>query len=319
MNIAITSTNYVESSICGIVDGLLQLGHKVYNLNGPAINYAESWPIPSPSKIDIWFMLDTDNSIALALSPDKMGLPLRGAKKIICHLHDRFTDYINVPSSPIKPVPVDSMKGDTLFVRDLDVATKDKCAKKGLPVYALDYTIERRYTESCVQHLNKERRMELLFLGTLSTAHRQLYLDTVRNAGLPVRYGTYEYNDGDGKWSKWIYGRYTHDPRYYEELCKYMFSFCPAGAGWTCFRHAESYAAGCIPVIQRCSSEIIPYHSFIDGVNCILWGDAEELKGKLDYWVNRPEESKQLQKECYDYGQKYMTSVILAQYILDRF
>jgi hypothetical protein len=318
MNIAITSTNYVDSNICGIVDGLLQLGHQVYNLNGPPINYAQSWPIPSPDKIDIWMMMDTDNSIGLTLTPDNMGSSVRGAKKIICHLHDRWTDYVNVPNSPIKLVPVEQFKCAVSFVRDLDKVTVEKCQERNIPVFPVDYSIEQRYTEATVPHLDTARKKELLFLGTLDTARRQFYLDSVRNAGLPVRYGTYEYNDGDGKWSKHIYGRYTHDPRYYEELCKYMFIFCGFGAGPSTMRVAESYSAGCIPVIQKYPEEIISYHTFEDGINCVLWNTGEELIDKLKYWMSEVEKAEELRQRCYEYGQKFMTSKFLANYILEK-
>ena len=318
MNIAITTTTYVESNICGIVDGLLQLGHNVYNLSGPALNYAESWPIPSPEKIDIWMMMDTDNYMGLILTPDKMGDPLKGAKKIICHLHDRYIDYVNAPNSPVKPVPVDQFKCDVVFVRDLDENVRDKCVEKGLSVFPVDYSIEQRYVEATAHYLETERKMELLFLGTLDTARRRFYLDSVRNADIPIRYGTYEYNEPDGKWSKWIYGRYTHDPRYYEELCKYTFVFCGFGAGISTMRVAEAYAAGCIPVIQKYPEDIIPYYNFVDGENCILWSNEQELTQKLSYWVANPEEAEALRKRCYQYGKENMLSSHLARFILNK-
>jgi hypothetical protein len=317
MNIAVTSTNYVDSNICGIIDGLLQLGHNVYNLNGPAMNYSASWPIPSPDRIDIWMMMDTDNYMGLTLTPDKMGPSLRGAKKIICHLHDRWVDYVNAPNSPIKPVPVEQFRCSTVFVRDLDESVYNKCVEKGFPVFPIDYSIEQRYVEATAPYLSVERKMELVFLGTLDTARRRFYLDSVRSAGLPVRYGTYEYNDGDGKWSKWIYGRYTHDPKYYEELCKYMFVFCGFGAGPSTMRVAEAYAAGCIPVIQKYPDDIITYRTFEDGLNCILWETEKELIEKLKYWMNEVK-AEELRQRCYEYGQKYMTSKFLANYILER-
>jgi hypothetical protein len=318
MNIAVTTPKYIDSVACCIIDGLLALGHRVYNLNGPAINYAESWPIPSPDKIDIWMMMDTDNQLGLVLPPDKMGTSLLGAAKVVVHGHDHWTDYVNVPNSPVKPVPVDKSVGDVLFVRDLDVSTKEQCDRRGLPAYAIDYAIERRYVEACADHLKTKRKMELLFLGTLDTARRRFYLDVVRGAGLPVRYGTYEFNEPDSKWSKHIYGRYTHDPRYYQELCKYLFAFVPFGAGCSTMRLPEAYAAGCIPVIQQYPEEIISYHTFVDGVNCILWNTEKELIDKLRYWMDKPEEAERLRKRCYEHGQNYMTSKILAQYILER-
>lgn len=315
MNIAVTTPQYVASIECSVIDGLVSLGHKVYNLNGPPLNYAECWPIPSPDKIDVWFMLDTDNHLGLVLEPDKMGPALREAKKVIFHCHDRFTDYINAPNSPTKPVPIEKGIGAMFFVRDLDEVTKNSSDK---PIYPLDYAIERRYTEACAPFIDGERKNEIIFLGTLSTAHRQRYLDAVKRKGLAVSYGTYEFNQPDGKWSKWIYGRYTHDPRYYETLCKYMFVFCGMGAGVSTMRMAETYASGCIPVIQRYPEYIVSYYDFRDGDNCILWESEKDLVEKLSHWMNKPNEAQQLRERCYQFGQDSMLSSIVAQDILDK-
>lgn len=83
-------------------------------------------------------------------------------------------------------------------------------------------------------------------------------------------------------------------------------------------RTAETYAAGCIPVIQQYPEDIISYHTFVDGVNCILWNTEKELIDKLRYWMDKPEETQALRKRCYEHGQNYMTSKVLAQYILEK-
>ena len=83
-------------------------------------------------------------------------------------------------------------------------------------------------------------------------------------------------------------------------------------------RLSETYAAGCIPVIQEYASDIISYHTFVDGVNCILWSTQKELVEKLHYWVSEPDKAKRLRKQCYEHGQNYMTSKFLAKYILEK-
>ena len=315
MKIAIVTTTYIDSFACCINDGLITLGHEVYNLQGPAINYAESWPVPSPA-IDLLFMMDTNNELGLMIPTEKMGEPLRGATKVSFHLHDRFTDYVNAPNSPIKEVPVNKINTQTVFVRDLDMLTEQRFKDKGIKAFPLDYAIERRYVESCGdQSKVSNRSLGMVFYGTLTTAHRQEILEATSKV-VSVKYGAYEFNTADTKWSRWIYGRYTHDPNYYEELCKYMFCFVPLGAGVSTMRLGECYAAGCIPVIQRYPSDIIPYYNFVDEENCLLWETKEELISKLEKWMKYFDDAEELRQKCYKYGEENMLSSHLAQYIL---
>jgi len=295
--------NYVDSSACSIVDGLLSLGHVVYNTRGQ-LNYGEAYD--GRSLYDLYLMADTDDVI--------MARELSGKKRprVVIHAHDRWTDYLYAPDSPIKPVP--NIECDLMFVRDLDETV---WGKRSYPVISLDYAIERRYMEACDKFRDLPRENKMVFYGTLTTARRNFYLDKVRNAGLSVQYGKYKFNQPDDKWSQWIHGRYTHDENYYKALCQSMFAFAPLGAGSSCFRHMEAYAAGCIPVIQQYPEDIVGLWKFEDEFNCIMWKNEYELISKLVHYMNHPEEAEQLRQQCFDYGQEHLLSKHLAEYMLE--
>ena len=308
MNIVITSTPYVDSGIMTITDGLLDLGHSVYCI-GSEINYAQKYDATAvPKGVDLFLQMDSDN-IGSVSYPSSM-------PDIRFHLHDRWVDYQNAPNSPVKPVP--EIECDLLFVRDLDREVNNR----PVATFPLDYGIERRYLEACQgfnQALTTERPYDVGFFGTLSTSRRDFYLSRLKTAvGEGVVYGGYQFNTADTKWSKWIYGRYTHNPDYYEALCQFKFIFVPMGAGPSTMRMGEAYAAGAVPLIQRYPSDIIPLHDFKDGENCVLWSDGSELIIKVRKYLNDLAGLEVLRKRCWEYGNKYLLTRHIAQYMLDR-
>jgi hypothetical protein len=307
MRILMHTPNYVDSMACTIADGLLDLGHRVWNTKGK-LNYGEA--APDGSLYDIYFMADTDDQDALRW------ISRAGHPRVIVHAHDRWTDYLYAPNSPVKPVP--RQHCDVMFVRDLD--TSVKAENNQYAVYPLDYGIERRYQEACAPYLDTPREPKVIFYGTISTARRTHYLSCLANADISVEAGTCRYVQPDNKWSEWIHGRYTHDPAYYKQLCTALFGFAPLGAGASCFRHMEVYAAGCIPVIQKYPEDIIPLHNFVDGENCILWGDEKELVEKVEHYLDfdNVDETEALRRRCYEFGQTKLLSKHVAQYMLEK-
>jgi hypothetical protein len=307
MRILMHTSRYVDSLACTVADGLIDLGHEVYNTKGQ-LNYGEP---AQQGMYDLYIMADTDDHKALEGLSDTSSSP---RPRLVIHAHDRWIDYLNAPNSPIKPVP--DCVCDIMFVRDLDISVG---GKRDYPTYPIDYGAERRYQNACQPYVNNDsRKQAMVFYGTLSTAKRLTYLEAVKRAGIAVDYGAYNFNTPDGHWSKWVYGRYTHDPNYYKELCKYMYGFAPFGAGSSCFRHAELYSAGCIPVIQHYPDDIISLHNFVDGENCILWKTGEELIIKLLFYNEHLTKAEDLRRRCYEFGQKYMLTKYIAQFMLDK-
>ena len=301
MRIRYITPPYVASLEATVADGLVALGHELVSGRDYALNYAEA---DDGDPVDLWIKADTDNYDLMAMDSDVPCIALHG--------HDRFLNYQTAPDSSIKTIEFAHWKADVAFIRDMD---RGMVARTDIPLYPLDYGVERRYVEACKSQ-PETRKNELVFFGSLGTARREFHLKAVERAGLPIRYGSYEFRDQDPRWEKWVYGRYTHSNAYYHELTQYRFAFCPVGAGVSCFRHAEAFAAGCIPVIQRYPEDIIPYHRFVDGENCILWAGPDELVSKLSYWMGRPEEAEQLRLRAYAYGQHYMSSASIATYVL---
>jgi hypothetical protein len=312
LNILMTTPPYTASLECTIADGLIRLGHNVYNplckSEHEVINYGVT-PVDGLN-YDLWIMADTyrpEGLEAIIKNPDGKPIP-----KVIVHGQDFYVNYNEAPNSEFK-LPPTNLKASLVFVRDLH-----KDYHIDLPTFPIDYGIERRYEDACLAYVNQKRELKTVFYGTLTTARREYFLHELERAGLGVIKGGYFFNKGDDNWSQIIKGRYTHDPNYYVNLCKFMFGFAPMGAGVTCFRHAELYAAGCIPLIQRFPDYIIPYHNFVDKENCLIWGNKEELIDRVRYYTDRPDEAEELRVKCYEWGQKYMSTAHIAEYLLTK-
>jgi hypothetical protein len=314
MNILIVTPNYTDSISCSIVDGLVDLGHNVWVPGNKPMNYAYPYP-ENPIHLNFWIMADTDNVNGLQVDMYNPLNPSIKLPKVVVHGHDYFIDYTLAPLARVKPVPEIGVS-DINFIRDLD-----KTLPFQAPTYPINYGVERRYLEACIGAKGGDfstRPDDIVFWGTLDTAHRRKYLQAMQSAGINVKYGTYQFNTPDEKWSQWIYGRYTHDPDYYKALTQSKMVFCPIGAGWTCFRHMEAYASGAIPIIQRISSNIDVMHKFIDEENCLLWSDERELITKVRAYLSDIDKLVGLHLRCWEYAMNNLLTKHVAQSVLDR-
>ena len=312
MNILLEGTPYCDFQLCSIVDGLQELGHTVYDESGKGLNYMEPW-IPTMGtgiKIDFCIAADTNN-ISSMMAP-KGDLP-----KVVVHGHDRWIDYTSVPNSPIKPIMFQAWNCDIAFVRDLD---RKQFHNTSFPVYPMEFGIERRFRQACAGTLDPASKREFVvsFFGTLSTAGRQKVVTKLDGDFKCYFGGQATFMKPDDYWSKWVNGRYVHAPAYYDALCNSAFALSPLGAGPSCGRTYEAYAAGCIPLIQRYPSEIKQIVPFVDGENCILWDTADQLSSKVRALESKPAEMDALQRRCYEFGQNNLLSKHRAQFMLDK-
>jgi hypothetical protein len=316
MEIALLSTPYCDFQVCTLVDGFQSLGHTVYNIEGTSLNYMEPWPITFQPAIDLFVMADTNNGAGMSLPTNALGFG-KGKKipKVIVHGHDLWTDYVQVPNSPKKPVPYDKAVCDIMFVRDLDQST---IADTTYPVYPMEFGIERRYQEASMVTPFAQREYDVAFFGTPNTARRKGVMDALSRR-FKCSFGDHvTFKDPDRYWSKWVNGRYVHAPKYYEALCNARFALSPLGAGPTCGRTYEAYASGCIPLIQRYPDEIKQIVPFVDGENCLLWSTKDELISKVEIYLKDESKLASLLEAAYDFGVNNLTSAHRAQYILDK-
>jgi hypothetical protein len=300
MRILMIGTPYPSFECCTVVDGLQWLGHTVYGFNGDANNYVEPH---KGEEVDIVMHCYPQVGDINAFS-DKPKAVVWGA--------DRWLYYDKIPDSPVVRMPTDKFIFDVCFYRDLDVTIALET------VHPFSFGIERRYIEACEPHLNGVRQNQIVFYGTLSTAKREHFLGRLRESGVPVESENYKFTTPDTKWSKWINSRYKHVPAYYEALCKNMFVYCGFGAGPSCGRTYEAYAAGCIPVIQKFPDDVISFHDFKHAENCILWSDEKELINNMRYYIEHTDEAEELRQKCYQYGQENLLTKHVAQYMLDK-
>jgi hypothetical protein len=313
MDIAVIGPNYSDFQLCTVVDGLQALGHTVYEYGGPGRSYMTSSLGPfgvgvNLEDVKFFIIADTDNSNACAATLD---LP-----KVIIHGHDRWTDYLNVPNSPLKPISYDKWNCDIAFVRDWDGTTNPR-----FPVYPMEFSVERRFVQACQRFYPWfDRHFDVAFFGTEATAGRHKVLQLFKDKLFRCNFGNQcTFMEPDDYWSKWVTGRYTHAPKYYEALCDAIFALSPLGAGPSCGRTYEGYAAGCIPLIQRYPEEIQQIVPFVDEENCILWTTPEELIEKVADYINyQPDALNELQMKCFEFSNHNLQSKHRAQFILDK-
>ena len=316
MNIALWTTPYSDFQVCTVVDGLQDLGHSVYDLGGPGRNYMSPWPINEELDIELFIMADTDNTPGLVVPCDKLGfVKFHRVPKVILHGHDLWTDYLSVPNSPKKPVPYSNANCDIMFVRDL--CSGDR-VETSYPVYTMEFAIERRYVEACANGKVNDRLYDIAFFGTPSTAGRQHVMNVLQDK-FKCHFGDHvTFKEPDHHWSKWVNGRYVHAPKYYEALGNAKFAWSPLGAGPSCGRTYEAYAAGCIPLIQKYPSDMEQIAKFIDGENCLIWETATELVDKVKSYLGDPVRLTELQERCYTFGMENLLSKHRAQFIIDK-
>lgn len=302
MNVAIIGNNYCDFQLCTIVDGLQDLGHTVYELSGPGLNYMEPDGGRGIDGCDLLIVADTYNRQAVSLQVNK--------PKVIVHGHDRWGQHL----STVKPIEYHTWICDIAFVRDWDGTTNDK-----FPVYPMEFGIERRYTEACVDWHRpvSERKYDIGFYGTYATAGRGKVIKQIEKKFTCDFGHNIKFCSPDSKWSKWVYGRYVHDPCYYQALTNVKFALSPLGAGPSCGRTYEAYAAGCIPLIQAFPPEIKQISAFTNE-NSVLWKTADDIIRVVKQMLRKDRALDKFQKKCHEFGQKNLLSKHRVQYMLDR-
>lgn len=107
---------------------------------------------------------------------------------------------------------------------------------------------------------------------------------------------------------------YRTEADYYAGYRKARFAFTWKKAGWDCFRHYEIVAAGCLPIFTN--FEYMPVRTMM------TW--PRHLQGRVNglgiNWVagHRNERAySDLLTEFLSYGREKLTTVHLAQYVLD--
>ena len=112
---------------------------------------------------------------------------------------------------------------------------------------------------------------------------------------------------------------YNNEEDYYDEYKKSYFAITKKKAGWDCLRHYEIMANGCIPYfidIEKCPINIIslcPKNLFLKG-NLLY----EKLKHKNELSTKDINEYNILQKELLEYTKNHLTTLKMAEYILEK-
>jgi hypothetical protein len=114
---------------------------------------------------------------------------------------------------------------------------------------------------------------------------------------------------------------YKNETDYYNGYKESVFAITKKKAGWDCMRHYEIMANGCIPVfqdIERCpprTMALLPKDLFVEG-NALYSKIGTKQLAHLT--SEETAEYTQLIHKLLDYTRTYVTTVSLAQYVLDK-
>jgi hypothetical protein len=109
-------------------------------------------------------------------------------------------------------------------------------------------------------------------------------------------------------------GEVTHH-EYLRILSQSKFSVGVRGAGWDTLRYWEIPAQGA--VLCRMPSPIEIPNDFQDGVNCVEFSTADELREKITHYLNNSSVYNTLRANSLEHFKKFHTTKARAQQMLD--
>jgi len=314
MNIIGLGVPWYDFQMGTIVDGLLDLGHKVYDLSDVGQNFMAPIGDRDPTEMDLFIMADSENSEMNAKQFFRGGNKI---PKIIIHPYDKWLDHIKAYTGQKRTILYEQWSCDIAFVRDLENPPQNST----FPIYPLEYGIEKRFIEACNEYIKPldERIYDVMFVGTWETANRKRFSSPLENNFKCMLGNHHRFVTPDDYWSKkWINGRFFHCLEYFETMCNSRFVICPLGSGPSCGRTYEAYAAGAIPLIERFPGEVKQIIPFVNGENCLLWTNNDELINKIKYYLSNYDILKELQYKCINFAMQNFRTKHRAKYILNK-
>jgi hypothetical protein len=136
----------------------------------------------------------------------------------------------------------------------------------------LQYFISVDHLDAYFTSIQQDRRYAVSFVGSTPEhnprRHEIIELkDRVESAGIPSFFCLSDY-EAPLSWSEYL------------DVCKdSKLCVSPAGEGWHCFRHYETMLCGAVPLINIPEAPL--KSDLVDGVNCILYHDKEDLFNKI--------------------------------------
>ena len=101
---------------------------------------------------------------------------------------------------------------------------------------------------------------------------------------------------------------------YASALLRSQIGLCIFGTGFDTVRYWELPAHGCMMLAER--MPIVIPDDFEDGVSAVLFNDAEDLTGKMEYYLEHPDEAATIARAGRLHLLKHHTSVARAQQML---
>jgi hypothetical protein len=215
--------NYMDA---GLIQGLQNLGHEVWDVFGYRANYLDPQG-ERPRFEEFELIIDFVNGVHTTEAP-------RGAKRIFVWGEDDQAGLDKVFAQGY----------DHVFVRDHIL---------GSPGIPINFGIEDRYycaTSNGIKPL-KGRTIDVCFLGSL-WAHRLPLVKKLKQdfGHLNLMLGPRRFNTTDDTWSRWTKSWCAHDPQYFETLADSKICLSFKGAGPDTARTWECLASGAVPIIE---------------------------------------------------------------------
>lgn len=306
MNILLFSSPYYEYLAASLVDGFHDLGHIVYDLRGQGFNYAEPFNPNAGISIDLFIVSDPNDG---PWCRKRYG----DIPKVIIFPYDRWINYSQAPRGPVNLPDFSKWSCDIAFIRDWDGVSPGNLS---FPVYPIEYGIERRYMDACARYWKPwdARAYDVVFFGTRETAKRNRILTKLEKE-LNCNFGPqWQFCQPDDYWSRWVNGRFYHCEDYFKALCDARVVLSPFGAGPSCGRTYEAFAAKTIPAVQSYPPEIKQIIPFISGEHCIAWNNVEDAVKKITDYIKDPT----LMQKGFTFGQTHLLTKHRSQYILNK-
>jgi len=282
--------DYLDATI---IQGLKNLGHKVYGASGNSNNYAE----PHQNQdYDVFLFSVLPSEIEVRSSIPKVILwgGDSGQSEMACMPNLQRAHW------------------DVAFVRDF---------RGGLPrTFPINFGIEDRYY--CVTGRTpkpyKKREIDIVFLGQINNCQgRQQYFDAIKK-----HFGSFNvlidkpiYRTPDPYWAQWLNVHCCHDQRYFETLNNAKVILSPMGAGPDCARHWEAFASGGIPLIERMPTQMC--EPLVDNTDCLLFSNPNELLAKARFVLEKQDTGMLISELAFQRGRLSHTTRARAQYMID--
>ena len=288
MDIAFLNTPVYDYLTATLIEGLKELGHKVYTSENS--NYGN--------------FLSRKKFIAFANKSDMflIGSNIFVKYDYLKYINNKKTIYIDGSDSSLINInfthPI-----NLLFKREY----LKNCFLKENLIFPLPFAAEKRYFKN--NQIIKD--IDISFLATTNNFLRE----SVKNI-LNCKYKKHSITDHTKEVSySSIYGLPQENPIYFDILSRSKVAINIPGYGWDCGRYWEAISNKAFLLTYKLEIEIP--NSFEEGKHFMSFSNLSEFDEKISFCINNPEIIEKMTNEAYNHLLNYHTSKKRAEYFLN--